>query len=138
MADPSFTCCPPVSRHQLDNNAVFLSSLQPLFTVGWPVFYFIHTQPNIALLPTSFSPLWHHQKLFAVLVIVICFHFSKNKSYCCPVSWLGLLSLSSLWKSCPRNLQKLQKSRPRNSRDDSPLPALLSLWHVFPRFAAIF
>ena len=111
MADPSFTCCPPVSRHQLDNNAVFLSSLQPLFTVGWPVFYFIHTQPNIALLLTSFrlnfSPLWHHQKLFAVLVIVICFHFSKNKSYCCPVSWLGLLSLSSLWKSCPRNFTEI-------------------------------
>ena len=62
----------------------------------------------------------------------------QKQNYCCPVSWLGLLSLSSLWKSCPRNLQKLQKSRPRNSRDDSPLPALLSLWHVFPRFAAIF
>ena len=138
MADPSFTCCPPVSRHQLDNNAVFLFSLQPLSTVGWPVFYFIHTQPNIALLPTSFSTLWHHQKLFAVKVIVICFHFSKNKIIVVQSAGLVCSHFLACGKVVPENLQKLQKSRPRNSRDDSPLPALLSQCHVFPRFAAIF
>ena len=71
--------------------------------------FFTSSTHNLTLhfYPPHSAPLWHHQKLFAVLVIVICFHFSKNKSYCCPVSWLGLLSLSSLWKSCPRKFTEI-------------------------------
>ena len=129
-----FHLLPPVPRPP--------SHSPPLFPVGWVVslqpFISIHKEPNIAPFFTSFSPPVVSSEIVPSWEVVTWFHFCKPKSYCCPVSRSVCSHSQAGGKVVPHTEQKLQKSGPRNPRDDSPLPALLSRWHVFPRPAVIF
>ena len=125
-----FHLLPPVSRPP--------SHSPPLFPVGWVVslqpFISIHKEPNIAPFFTSFSPPVISSEI--VPSWVTCTSANPNLTV---VQSAGRSALTlKLVEKLSHTEQKLQKSGPRNPRDDSPLPALLSRWHVFPRPAVIF
>ena len=127
-----FHLLPPVSRPP--------SHSPSLFPVGWVVslqpFISIHKQPNIAPLFSSFSPPVVSSEIVPSWEVVTCTSANPNLTV---VQSAGRSALTlKLVEKLSHTAQKLQKSGPRNPRDDSPLPALLSRWHVFPRPAVIF
>lgn len=133
MADLSFTCCPLCRVPPL--TLLHCSQL-----VGWSVFNlsFLSTKnPTLHLFSPHSALLWYHQKLFPAG------KWSLGSTSANPnltvVQSAGRSALTlKLVEKLSHTAQKLQKSGPRNPRDDSPLPALLSRWHVFPRPAVIF